>query len=604
MPVLMRLGLVFLLFLPAVFAAEIPVLVANELRSPPEWAVLERHVIEVLNEAGEAFVRTYANPDGTLRWKERYEGGMNSSDDLYEGFRGLSLHYAIGGSRKLDILHRQVWEGITRQFTRYGNVYREFDGNWDWMHHGEGYTSFYTFGLARPDDVAFRRRSEAFAAMYSGEDPLSPNYDPEKNMIRAVMNGSRGPKMEWTVRDWIPTNANLVYYHLPYNDIPGVDTPTGWINDKTFAIIVKTMSERMAKGDVPINLTLTPLVADAYLYTGDEKYKRWIKRYVQGWVDRTDKNNGITPDNVGLSGEVGEYTGGHWWGGYYGWRWPRGGLDVVRAELTAAKVALMLTGDRNWLELPRSQMAVMRKHGRIENGVYLAPARYGEEGWHHYTPEPVYPYIWLWAMSQDEGDRKNVERLSLNPSGGADLEWFEFLQGRRPGYPVTGLQADLSAIQRRLTPIRNEHGDPETWFDAHWLSRDPMQTGALERLTLGAVPIDRRGEMLHARVRYFCADQRRPGLPDDVAALVTSLRADGATAELVNLSPTEQRRVIVQGGAYGEHRIQAVNDLSVNGLFFEVRLAPGAGMMLELSMDLYSGDPSYAFPWSREEALQ
>ena len=39
----------------------------------------------------------------------------------------------------------------------------------------------------------------------------------------------------------------------------------------------------------------------------------------------------------------------------------------------------------------------------------------------------------------------------------------------------------------------------------------------------------------------------------------------------------------------------------MNDLFFEVRLAPGAGTTLDLSMDLYSGDPSYAFPWSRAE---
>ena len=116
---------------------------------------------------------------------------MNSSDDAYEGFRDFSLHHVLGGSKELDILHRRVWEGITRQFTRYGQIYREFDGNWDWMHHGEGYVSFYPLGMADPHDKVFRDRSIRFAAMYTGEDPEAPNYDSEQRLMRASMTGSR-----------------------------------------------------------------------------------------------------------------------------------------------------------------------------------------------------------------------------------------------------------------------------------------------------------------------------------------------------------------------------------------------------------------------------
>ena len=269
----------------------IPLIVAEIPRAAPAWAVLERHLIETLDRAGVEFYRTYTQPDATLRWKERYEGGMNSSDDAYEGFRGFSLHHVLGGSKELDTLHRRVWEGITRQFTRYGQIYREFDSNWDWMHHGEGYVSLYPMGMAEPHDQTYRERSVRFAAMYTGEDPEAPNYDPERRLMRASMTGSRGPKMQWTKRDWIPTNANLAYYHLPFDDIPGVTSSTGWINDHPnddqFARIVQTMSDRMAKGDVPINLTAAPLIANAFLYTGDEKYLRWIVDYVGKWTELT-----------------------------------------------------------------------------------------------------------------------------------------------------------------------------------------------------------------------------------------------------------------------------------------------------------------------------
>ena len=177
---------------------DIPAIRADLPRAAPDWAVMERHLIETMDRAGVEFFNTYTLPDGSLRWKERYEGGMNSSDDAYEGFRGFSLHHVLGGSKNLDTLHRTVWEGITRQFTRYGQIYREFDSNWDWMHHGEGYVSLYPFGMADPLDARFRERSVRFAAMYTGEDPEARNYDPQLRLMRASMNGSRGPKMQWT----------------------------------------------------------------------------------------------------------------------------------------------------------------------------------------------------------------------------------------------------------------------------------------------------------------------------------------------------------------------------------------------------------------------
>lgn len=591
---------------------------------------MERHLIETLDRAGIEFYRTYTHRDGTLRWKERYEGGMNSSDDAYEGFRGFSLHHVLGGSKELDTLHRKVWEGITRQFSRYGQIYREFDSNWDWMHHGEGYVSFYPLGMAAPHDVVFRDRSIRFAAMYTGDDPEAPNYDPERRLMRASMTGSRGPKMQWTKRDWIPTNANLVYYHLPFDDIPGVASPTGWINDRPeddqFGRIVQTMSDRMAKGDVPINLTAAPLIANAFLYTGDEKYRQWVVAYLSKWVELTRANGGITPDNVGLSGKVGEYTGGHWWGGYYGWKWPRGGTDIVLATLTAAKAALLLTGERHWLDLPRSQARVMRTRGEIRNGVPMVPVRFDStRKWHHFTRESPYPYVQLWYMSQSGQDWEQIERLGRIEKGEGvpadpDLGWAYFLTGRNPEFPVDAFRRDLQSVQSKLARILNEHGDPETWFDAHWLALDPMRTDNLVRLTIGGLPVHKRGEMLHSYVRYFDIAKRQAGLPQGVSALVTAIAADSVTVELVNTNLFEKRRLIVQGGSYGEHRITDVKyraaahgwvpgskpsdadattaqTTRVDGTYFQIDLEPGAGIVVEIGLERFASTPRYAFPW-------
>ncbi len=596
-------GLLALLVALPLMAAEPPVIAVETPRAAPQWALLERELIDAMNRAGEVFVKTYANPDGTLRWKQRYEGGMNSSDDAYEGFRGFSLFYALGGSKKLDTLHRHVWEGITRQYTRYGEIYREFDSNWDWMHHGEGYVSFYPFGLADPNDRKFRDRAVRFAAMYIGEDPEAPNYDPVHKIIRASMTGSRGPKMEWTKRDWTPTNANLVYYQLPYDDIPGVDSPIGWINDHPdndqFGKIVAAMSERMARGDVPINMTVAPLIANAYLYTGDRKYVDWVTEYIGAWVERTKRNGGITPDNVGLSGKVGEYNDGHWWGGYYGWKWVRGGWDIVLASLTAAKAARLLTGDDKWFELPRSQMHLMSDKGRQGKGGWRIPMRYdGEHGWHHEMVEPPYAAVNLWAATQSDEDWRHVEQLAdaRGDLDDPDLGWAYFVRGQNPGYPEAAFREDLAFVADKMRYILNEHGDPETWFDAKWLSLEPMPTDNLVRLTIGGLPAQKRGEIIHSRLRYFDLDRREPGLPEGVAALVSRIDGERVELQVVNTDLFGAKKMLVEAGAYGEHEFVE----PVAGKTFELRLAPGAGTTLDIRMRLYRNQPSYRLPWEAE----
>jgi hypothetical protein len=51
----------------------------------------------------------------------------------------------------------------------------------------------------------------------------------------------------------------------------------------------------------------------------------------------------------------------------------------------------------------------------------------------------------------------------------------------------------------------------------------------------------------------------RPGLPDQVAALVEEVSSRHTTIRLVNLDATNTRTVEVSGGSYGEHPIVAVS---------------------------------------------
>jgi len=62
--------------------------------------------------------------------------------------------------------------------------------------------------------------------------------------------------------------------------------------------------------------------------------------------------------------------------------------------------------------------------------------------------------------------------------------------------------------------------------------------------------------------------------------------------------------VTVQAGAYAEHQFQSVEvnrrTVDVNDRAFAVRLAPGAGAALRLSMRRYVSKPTTAFPWDRQ----
>jgi hypothetical protein len=122
---------------------------------------------------------------------------------------------------------------------------------------------------------------------------------------------------------------------------------------------------------------------------------------------------------------------------------------------------------------------------------------------------------------------------------------------------------------------------------------------------LGGLPPKHQGEVLQARIRYFDPIRRRPGLPEDVAALVDSLKDDSTSLVLVNLNQAEARTVVVQGGAYGEHLCERVatgeRTTAVSHPSFRVDLAPGSGGRLTVAMKRYAVQPTLAPPWDHDD---
>ena len=589
---------------------------ATQKSVPPTWALLQRHLIEVMNEAGHLFLDKYTREDGTIVWRDHWPG-MDGSDDAYESFYTFPLFYALGGAEDYRHLGRKQWEAVTWQFTEYGQLYREFDAYYDWMHHGESYLYFYFLALADPYTLRDYQRSVRFANFYTGDDPEADNYDSDLRLIKSPINGSRGAQLQMTAEDW-STHRWVLGHHifpLPYEDIPGVPGPVAdWEDDAVFEKILTVLNQRMARGDVPINLFATTLVTHAYLYTGQEKYKTWVLDYFDAWQERTLANNGIVPDNIGLSGQIGEYMDSKWWGGYYGWHWPHGGTVLLEALTVAGQNAMLLTGDDRMLDLARSQLDHLWGLRQKIGGEWQIPYRHNDSGWNDFRPmSPELP-VQLWCMSGAASDADRILRIGdpdrLNHvfsarGGEGNAGWFRFVNGNAPDYPERILQTSYNAVSQALDEIRDDDVAPDKVYIQHWISRNPVICNALLQLTTGTPNPVYHGGLVQSRLRYFDADQKRPGLPPNVAALIDQIEFENHLQEsfrlqLVNLSPIHNQSLYLQTGAFGQHNLRRVetegDTHTIEGKWLRVSLPPTTSIEMRLTIDRFINQPSYDTP--------
>ncbi len=242
---------------------------------PPAWALLERRLFDAMNESVQPFLDRYVTDEGELIWREGGTGSRDGADDFYESVYNWPLAYLLGGGEHLLEQGRRIWDGITRQLTRAGMLHKEYELGYDQFHQGESYIAFYFLCLADPTNPTNIERAERFAGFYLNEDPDAPNYDPEHKLIRAAHNGSGGPR--WGYSDQPQPSYNwgpgMRVYGLPFNDLPGIDHYDDLEDPAKARRMGQAMNERMGRGDVAGNLIVTSLVANAYLLTGEGKYR-------------------------------------------------------------------------------------------------------------------------------------------------------------------------------------------------------------------------------------------------------------------------------------------------------------------------------------------
>jgi len=627
--------------------------------NPPAWALWERRLFAALDEAVHPFLARYTDADGALIYRDDFVS-RDGADDFYESFVNWPRYYLLGGGDHiLDLAHRE-WEATTRQLTRYGNVYREYERGYDQFHQGESYPYFYELCLADPTNPLLLERARRFAGLYMGEDPEAPNYDSTLRLIRSPHNGSGGPIAAWGPDGSYGYSPGMAVYGLPYSDVPGVRSYEDLRDPANARRMGQTMHARMAWGDVPANLCVTSLVTNAWLATADDKCRRWVEEYVGVWAERARANGGLLPDNVGLSGRVGETLDGKWYGGLYGWTWPHGLYNVGMAACVAATNAYLASGNADYWDLARVQLDAVMARGELRDpaaepmslhhhwvGVWraagerermwLAPYRYGDGGWFDYQPLPPMFAAAIWNATMKPADWQRVDTLRglggydwrpvfafrTKEDSGHEAPWLAYLLGGNPDYPERILAASYAEAARRLAQIREDDGDPRQRNIHQWQQLNPISTEALVQLTMGAPQPLYNGGLMVTRLRYWDALRRRPGLPPDTAALVEVLEPERTVVRLVNVGVREERRVIVGGGAFGEHRIVMARyaartsgypgergayeapDLTtdervvdVGDTYLEVILPPASEIRLDLRMVRYANQPSYAGPWA------
>jgi len=296
-------------------------------------------------------------------------------------------------------------------------------------------------------------------------------------------------------------------------------------------------------------------------------------------------------------------VGGKWYGGTYGWGFTV--VDPVTKKSSNRNThslgfvgfsnAYLLTGDDRYLEAWRRQADAINAQVKVVDGRPTYPKMHGDRGWYEYTPEKYNIHgREIYYLGMKPADR---ERASVNP-------WLNYLDGKASSFPETALRADLTRVRERVAGMRADRTTPDTRLADDPMRYNPASVTALVQLMLGGIPPGFRGQLLHSRLRYFDPVARRAGVPEDVAALVEKITPDEVTMTLVNTGQLDARTVVVQAGAYAEHRFVSVSAGGRTGTVeapqLTVRLAPGAGSRMVLRMKRHVYQPTLTFPWDRE----
>jgi hypothetical protein len=295
-------------------------------------------------------------------------------------------------------------------------------------------------------------------------------------------------------------------YGLAFYDVPGVQTLMDLKDPEKAKRYGEVYTARLGKADTVINMLSTSMVMNAYLHTGEEKYKQWVLDYVDGWRQRYAGNNGIMPDNAGPNGVVGETMDGKWYGGHYGWTVPHGFMFIADAMVVGGENERLLTGAEGKLTWVREQVEMLLTHAvEEESGRLLVPQKYTDpdvvleyrgsdsepmtrpdrvtdypnftrkkqiDGWYEFQTLKPAQMAHVYTDSLDPYDLEVTKRtrdktnnvwdhVSMSAVHGKDYAgqnhaYLNFLEGGYPDYPVEVLLHSITQVFSQLKKLREE----------------------------------------------------------------------------------------------------------------------------------------------------
>jgi hypothetical protein len=191
--------------------------------------------------------------------------------------------------------------------------------------------------------------------------------------------------------------------------------------------------------------------------------------------------------------------------------------------------------------------------------------------------------------------------------------WVDYLEGNNPNWPAESLEKDMQGVAKRMKAVAKDDTTPDTRLADAVLKLNPALVTTLMHQTMGAIHIARPawsktsayagGSPLFARLRHFDPKNRRAGLPEDVACLVTKLKAKQTCLVLANTSLFEPREIIIQAGGYGEHQFVSMTidgkKTDIDHDHVRLKIPPNTQLEIDFEMRRYVNQPRLAFPWDR-----
>ena len=371
--------------------------------------------------------------------------------------------------------------------------------------------AFYHVGLADPTSAENVERAQRFAAMFMGDDPEAPNYDPRYKIIRSPIHGSTGPFLHANAEEviaWLEGGKGdgYRYYGVRATLHPVVkDLEQDW--EQTPARrdeIIKLFDDIVLNGDIP-EYARCHGARDQCLSVYRGRAVQAVGAGVRGPVAGPDApaTAGSCPTTWGPTGKIGEQRGGQWWGGLYGW-YHFGGFNVMFHSLTVAAECALLTQRRFRLPgaaaLATRGAVASREDARRRAATRAAQARAaglgglstrcGCRNWrtlYHASLSPEdHALIAQVRAGERERDWNEVPSEGEKNAGNTEFARFQYYDGRNPSWPEDILRAEYQLAVETLEAMRRDERDAAAIIADNRSPPHAVLTKGLTQVALGA----------------------------------------------------------------------------------------------------------------------